>query len=157
METPERRIVAAGLQLPQAPEPKYSYRAFTRSGPFVYVSGQVPFIGDGELLARGKLGQQVSVESGQACARQAVLNALAVLRSAVGELSKVRQVLKLTVFVASAPDFIGQPGIADGASQLLADILGAPGEHARSAVGVAVLPLDAPVEVELIAEVDGTN
>jgi len=107
----------------------------------------------GEVQFTGKVGAEVSVEDGQAAARTCALNALAALKAEVGDLSKIKRIVKAVVFVASAPDFTGQPQVANGASELLGEIFGEAGKHARSAVGVAALPLNVPVEVELIAEV----
>jgi enamine deaminase RidA (YjgF/YER057c/UK114 family) len=108
---------------------------------------------EGELVTTGKVGGAVTPEQAQECARQCVLNALAAVRAEVGDLSAVKRVVKVVAFVASTPDFTGQPGVANGASELLGEVFGEAGRHARSAVGVAVLPLDAPVEVELVVEV----
>jgi enamine deaminase RidA (YjgF/YER057c/UK114 family) len=108
---------------------------------------------DGRLTTTGKVGGEVTVEEAVECARQCALNALAAVRAEIGELSNVKRIVKVVVFVASTPDFTGQPGVANGASELLGDVFGDLGRHARSAVGVSVLPLDAPVEVELVVEV----
>jgi enamine deaminase RidA (YjgF/YER057c/UK114 family) len=108
---------------------------------------------EGKLITTGKVGGEVAPEEAQDCARQCVLNALAAVRAEVGELSAVKRVIKVVAFVASTPDFTGQPGVANGASDLLGEVFGDVGKHARSAVGVPVLPLDAPVEVELVVEV----
>ena len=123
-----------------------------RSGNHVYTSGQLP-MRDGELILTGKVGGEVTPEQAVECARQCALNALAAVRAEVGDLSAVKRIVKVVVFVASTPDFTGQPGVANGASELLGEVFGDAGRHARSAVGVAVLPLDAPVEVELVVEV----
>jgi enamine deaminase RidA (YjgF/YER057c/UK114 family) len=123
-----------------------------RTGNYVFTSGQLPMRG-GELITTGKVGGEVSAEMGTECARQCALNALAAVKAEIGELSGVARVVKATVFVASTPDFTGQPGVANGASELLGDVFGDAGKHARSAVGVTALPLDAPVEVELVVEV----
>jgi enamine deaminase RidA (YjgF/YER057c/UK114 family) len=123
-----------------------------RTGGYVYTSGQLP-LRDGELMRIGKVGSEVSPEEAYECARQCALNALAAVRSEVGELSAVTRVVKVVGFVASAPGFTAQPQVVNGASELLGQVFGDSGQHARSAVGVAVLPLDAPVEVELVVEV----
>jgi enamine deaminase RidA (YjgF/YER057c/UK114 family) len=107
----------------------------------------------GELIATGKVGGEVSAEEAVECARQCALNALAAIRAEVGELANVKRVVKVVAFVASTPDFTGQPGVANGVSELLGEVFGDAGVHARSAVGVPVLPLDAPVEVEMVVEV----
>ncbi len=151
MPTPEERLAALGLSVPKVVPPVAAYVPGRRSGAYVYTSGQLP-MRDGELLATGKVGLEVGVEVATECARQAALNALAAVRSQV-PLSQVAAVVKVVVFVASSPDFTGQPGVANGASELLGAVFGDAGRHARSAVGVSVLPLDAPVEVELVVEV----
>ncbi|MGI8985453.1 MAG: RidA family protein [Nocardioidaceae bacterium] len=151
MATPEERLAELGLSVPEVVPPVAAYVPGRRSGGYVYTSGQLP-MRDGEMLATGKVGADVSVELATKCARQAALNALAAVRSQV-PLSQVAAVVKVVVFVASSPDFTGQPGVANGASELLGAVFGDAGRHARSAVGVSVLPLDAPVEVELVVEV----
>jgi enamine deaminase RidA (YjgF/YER057c/UK114 family) len=132
-----------------APVGAYSPAAI--SGNLVFTSGQLPFV-DGALPATGKVGAEVSAADAAGYARTCVLNALAAAQSVIGSLDRVTRVVKVTGFVASAPDFTGQPAVLNGASTVLGDIFGEAGTHARSAVGVAVLPLDAPVEVELILE-----
>jgi enamine deaminase RidA (YjgF/YER057c/UK114 family) len=150
--TPEERLATLGLELPEVVKPVAAYVPAARTGNLVYTAGQVP-MRDGKLIAAGKLGAEVSAETGIECARQCALNALAAVKSEVGDLGAVRRVVKVLAFVASTPDFTGQPQIANGASELLGQLFGDAGAHARSAVGVGVLPLDAPVEVELIVEV----
>ncbi|HEX6516964.1 MAG TPA: RidA family protein [Nocardioidaceae bacterium] len=150
--TPEQRLADLGLTVPDVVKPVASYVPAVRSGNYVYTSGQVP-MRDGQLLMAGKVGAEVTPEEATEAARQCALNALAAVRGEVGELSRVRRVVKVVVFVASAPDFTRQPQVANGASELLGKVFGDAGEHARSAVGVAVLPLDAPVEVEIQVEV----
>ncbi|SEG75274.1 Enamine deaminase RidA, house cleaning of reactive enamine intermediates, YjgF/YER057c/UK114 family [Nonomuraea solani] len=150
--TPEQRIEELGFTLPQPVAPLAAYVPTVRTGDLVYTSGQVPML-EGKLHQTGKLGVDLGTDEGKAQARICVLNALAALKAELGELSRVRRIVKVVVFVASAPDFIEQPQVANGASDLLAEVFGDQGKHARSAVGVAALPLDAPVEVELIAEV----
>ncbi|MFF3667441.1 RidA family protein [Microtetraspora malaysiensis] len=152
MTTPEKRIADLGLTLPEVVAPLAAYVPVVRTGDYVYTSGQLPMVG-GKLAVTGKVGAEVSAEEAAAQARICALNALAAVKSVVGDLSKVVRIVKVVAFVASAPGFTGQPQVANGASELLGEILGDAGKHARSAVGVAVLPLDAPVEVELIAEV----
>ena len=151
MSTPEERLTALGLSVPQVAKPVASYIPALRSGDHVYTSGQLP-LHEGEMIHTGKVGAEVSVEDGTACAQQCALNAIAAVGSQV-PLEQVRRVVKLTVFVASAPDFTGQPGVANGASELVGEVFGEAGRHTRPAVGVAVLPLDAPVEVEMVVEV----
>lgn len=151
MSTPQERLAALGLSVPQVAAPVASYIPALRSGDHVFTSGQLP-LRDGELIHTGKVGGEVTLEDGAACAQQCVLNALAAVASQV-PLEKVRRIVKLTVFVASTPDFTGQPKVANGASDLVGEVFGEAGRHTRSAVGVAVLPLDAPVEVEMVVEV----
>ena len=122
------------------------------SGNLVFTSGQLPMV-DGSLAAAGKVGAEVSAEDAKQLAATCALNALAAIKAEIGDLDRVRRIVKLVGFVASVPDFTGQPGVVNGASELLGEVFGEKGVHARSAVGVAVLPLDAPVEVELIVEI----
>ncbi|HEX5996092.1 MAG TPA: RidA family protein [Jiangellales bacterium] len=150
--TPEERLAEMGEAVPDVAAPVAAYVPTVRSGPYVYVSGQVPRRGD-DLMYTGKVGAEVTLEQAVACAHQCALNAIAAVKAEVGELSAVKQVVKVVGFVASAPDFTGQPQVINGASELLAAAFGAAGQHARSAVGVAALPLDVPVEVEMIVEV----
>lgn len=152
MTTPEDRLAALGLAVPEVAKPVAAYVPAVRSGDHVFTSGQLPMRA-GELIATGKVGGEVTPEVAVECARQCALNALAAVRAEVGELSAVRRVVKVVAFVASTPDFTGQPQVANGVSELLGEVFGDAGVHARSAVGVAVLPLDAPVEVELVVEV----
>jgi len=135
-----------------APGPEASVRPLRRTGNVLHMSGQVAFVGT-ELLATGVLGADVDVPTGQACARQCALNLLARLQEELGSLDAIDHVLKLTVFVASAPGFRDQPQVANGASEVFVEVLGEAGKHARSAVGVAELPLGTPVEVEALVEV----
>jgi len=152
-ESPEARLAALGLELPQVPAPLAAYLPAVRSGPYVYTAGQLPTVA-GKLLITGKVGDQVTAEEAAAAARIAALNALAAVASVTGEgLSSVVRVVKMTGFVASAPGFTGQPQVVNGASELMLEVFGEAGRHARSAVGASALPLDAPVEIELIAEV----
>lgn len=155
MPTPEERLAALGLDVPDVVPPVAVYLPAVRSGDHVYTAGQLP-MRDGALMATGKVGAEVSADDAYACARQCALNAIAAIRSIAGELSNVR-IVKVVAFVASTPDFTGQPGVANGASELLGEVFGDAGVHARSAVGVPVLPLDAPVEVEVIAEIVGAS
>lgn len=152
MSTPEERLAELGLAVPEVAKPVASYIPAVRSGIHVFTSGQLP-MREGQLIATGKVGGEVSPEEAVECARQCALNALAAVRAEVGELSAVKRVVKVVAFVASTPDFTGQPGVANGASELFGEVFGDAGRHARSAVGVPVLPLDAPVEVELVVEV----
>jgi enamine deaminase RidA (YjgF/YER057c/UK114 family) len=150
--TPEERLAELGLAVPEVVKPVAAYLPAVRSGQYVFTSGQLP-LREGQLVATGKVGGEIGVEEATECARQCALNALAAVRAEVGELSAVKRIVKVTVFVASTPDFTGQPGVANGASELFGEVFGDIGRHARSAVGVPVLPLDAPVEVELVVEV----
>jgi enamine deaminase RidA (YjgF/YER057c/UK114 family) len=145
------RLAALGIQLPPVAAPVASYVPAVYDGSLVWTSGQLPFVA-GSLPETGKVGAAVSPERGAELARLCALNALAAIHDLVG-LDAVTRVVKVVGYVASAPDFTGQPGVINGASSLLADVFGHAGRHARSAVGVAVLPLDAPVEVELVVAV----
>ena len=145
------RLDELGIELPQVAKPLASYVPAVRSGNLIYTAGQLP-LQAGKLAAIGKVGAAVAPEEGKALARICALNALAAIDSLVG-LDAVTQVIKVVGFVASAPGFNGQPGVVNGASDLLAEVFGDRGSHARSAVGVSELPLDAPVEVELVVEV----
>ncbi|GAB2943097.1 RidA family protein [Micromonospora polyrhachis] len=148
---PQAKLAELGLSLPEVVPPVASYVPAVQSGNHVYVSGQLP-MADGKLLATGKVGAGVSAEQAKDLAARCALNALAAVDSLVG-LENVVKIVKVTGFVASAEGFTGQPGVINGASDLLGAVFGEAGRHARSAVGVAELPLDAPVEVEIIVEV----
>jgi enamine deaminase RidA (YjgF/YER057c/UK114 family) len=150
--SPEARLAAIGLTLPKVTRPLAAYVPAVRTGNYVYTSGQIPVV-DGQLLATGKVGADIGAVEASALARTCALNALAAVASVTGGLDAVRRIVKVTGFVASAPGFTGQAQVVNGASELLIEVFGEAGRHARSAVGMAVLPLDAPVEVELIAEV----
>jgi enamine deaminase RidA (YjgF/YER057c/UK114 family) len=150
--TPEERLAGLGRALPPVAAALASYVPAVRSGAFVFTSGQLPMV-EGSLVATGKVGADVSADDAKELAATCALNALAAVKAEIGDLAKVRRIVKVVGFVASAPDFTGQPGVVNGASELLGAVFGDVGIHARSAVGVAVLPLDAPVEVELIVEV----
>ena len=146
-------MAAAGIVLPAVATPLAAYVPARRSGDHIWTSGQLPLV-DGKLVAVGKLGADVSVPDGVAAARAAALNAVAAVAAEAGGVDKVLRVLRVVVYVASTPDFVDQPMVANGASELLAEIFGPEnGSHVRSAVGVSVLPLDASVEVELVVEV----
>jgi enamine deaminase RidA (YjgF/YER057c/UK114 family) len=152
VSTPEERLAELGLQVPEVAKPVAAYVPAVRSGNHVFTSGQLP-MREGQLVITGKVGGEVSAEEAVECARQCALNALAAVRAEIGELSRIKRIVKVVAFVASTPDFTGQPGVANGASELFGQVFGEIGQHARSAVGVPVLPLDAPVEVELVVEV----
>ena len=150
--TPEDRLAELGLEVPEVAKPVAAYIPALRSGNLVFTSGQLP-MREGTLITTGKVGGEVTPEQAVECARQCALNALAAVRAEIGDLSNVKRIVKVVAFVASTPDFTGQPGVANGASELLGEVFGDRGQHARSAVGVPVLPLDAPVEVELVVEI----
>jgi enamine deaminase RidA (YjgF/YER057c/UK114 family) len=158
--TPEERLAELGLTLPAVAKPVAAYVPALRTGNYVYTSGQLPMV-DGVLVEVGKVGTggdgSVSPDAAKAAARICALNAMAAVRAVVGELSVVARVVKVVGFVASVPTFTGQAGVVNGASELLMEVFGGGpdgvGVHARSAVGVAVLPLDASVEIELVVEV----
>lgn len=139
------------MSLPAVAAPVAAYVPAVISGNHVYTSGQLPFI-DGKLPATGKVGAEVSAEDAKSMAATCAINAIAALKSVIGDLDRVTRIVKVVGFVSSDPSFTGQPGVINGASELLSEVFGEAGVHARSAVGVAVLPLDSPVEVELIAE-----
>jgi enamine deaminase RidA (YjgF/YER057c/UK114 family) len=151
-ELASERLAALGLSLPAVVPPVAAYVPAVRTGNYVYVSGQLPLV-EGKLQGTGKVGDGVAPGDAAALARIAALNALAAAASVAGGLDAITRIVKVTCFVASAPGFTGQAQVANGASELLIEVLGEAGRHARSAVGMAVLPLDTPVEVELIAEV----
>ncbi|MDQ3762723.1 MAG: RidA family protein [Actinomycetota bacterium] len=145
------RLTALGLALPPVAAPAGAYVPAVRSGSLVFTAGQLPLVG-GAMATTGKLGAEIDTERGQELARTCMLNALAAVDGLVG-LDAVVRVVKMVGFVASAPGFTAQPAVVNGASELLSEVFGAAGAHARSAVGVAELPLGAPIEVELIVEV----
>ncbi len=145
------RLAELGLEIPAVAKPLAAYVPAVVSGNLVFTSGQLPFVA-GALPATGKVGSAVSAEDARGYAAICVLNALAAAKSAIGSLDRVTRVVKVVGFVASDPSFTGQPGVINGASELLGELFGDAGVHARSAVGVAVLPLDSPVEIELILE-----
>jgi enamine deaminase RidA (YjgF/YER057c/UK114 family) len=149
---PEQRLVDLGLDLPPPPRPVASYIPVSISGDLAFVSGQIPLV-EGTLVARGKVGADLDLEAGVEAARMCVLQALAALRADLGSLDRVRKIVKVSVFVASAEGFTDQPKVANGASDLLVELFGDGGRHARVAVGVSELPLGSPVEVELVAEI----
>lgn len=150
--TPEETLAKLGFTLPTVAKPVAAYVPTVRTGNLVYVSGQVPFV-DGKLPKTGRLGEGVTLEEGQNLARICVLNALAAVKAEVGSLDRVKRIVRVGAFVASANEFTQQPQVANGASELLLQVFGEAGRHARAAVGVNVLPLGAPVEVELLVEV----
>ena len=152
MPTPEERLQELGVSLPAPVAPVAAYVPCVRTGNLVYVSGQVPSV-DGKPTHLGHLGGDVDLEAGRAAARTCAVNVLAALKAELGELSRVRRVVKVTGFVASTPGFADMPQVVNAASELFGDVFGDAGRHARAAVGVAALPLGVPVEVEAIVEV----
>jgi enamine deaminase RidA (YjgF/YER057c/UK114 family) len=151
--TPEETLAKLGFPLPTPARPLAAYVPTVRVGDLVFVAGQLPSV-DGKLVATGRLGEGVSVEKGHELARIAAVNALAALKAEVGELSRVKRIVRVGAFVASVDSFTDQPKVANGASELLVQVFGDKGKHARAAVGVNVLPLGAPVEIELLAQVE---
>ena len=156
MASPEDRLRELGYELPPVPQPAASYVPATRAGTLVFTAGQIPFQG-GELARTGKVGDAVTLEEAKEAARLCALNALAAAAAEAGGLNNISRIVKVTGFVASAQGFNGQPQVLNGASDLLGEVFGEAGLHARSAVGVAELPLDAPVEVELVVELGGAT
>ena len=148
--TPEEKITQLGLSLPPAPKPVGFYQPFVVSGKLAFLSGQIPKDATGKLLT-GKVGKDLSLAEGQAAARLAALNALSIMKNLIG-FEKIRRVVKMTGFVQTAPDFYEIPAVLNKASELFAEVMGEQGSHARSAVGMASLPLNAAVEIELILE-----
>ncbi|GAA2638154.1 RidA family protein [Streptomyces vastus] len=151
MSAVESKLAELGLTLPEVVPPLAAYQPAVQTGVYVYTSGQLPMV-DGKLAATGKVGAEVTPEVAKELAATCALNALAAVKSVARDLDRVARVVKVVGFVASAADFTGQPAVVNGASELLGAVLGDKGVHARSAVGVAVLPLDSPVEVEIQVE-----
>ncbi|HEX3705516.1 MAG TPA: RidA family protein [Mycobacteriales bacterium] len=152
MSQVEARLADLGLTVPDVAKPLAAYVPAVRSGDLVWTSGQLPTV-DGELKATGKVGAEVTVEQAAELARVCALNAIAAIKGVIGDLDQVERVVKVTGYVASAPSFFRQPAVVNGASELIGAAFGETGKHARSAVGVAVLPLDAPVEVEMVVQI----
>lgn len=148
----EARIAELGLNIPVVPAPLAAYVPAVRSGDYVYTSGQLPFL-NGELIAVGQVHAEVDIDSAVACARQCALNALAALKTVIGSLDDVEQIVKVTGFVAAPSDFSQHPLVVNGASELLGEIFKGAGKHARSAVGVSSLPMNAPVELEMVVRI----
>jgi enamine deaminase RidA (YjgF/YER057c/UK114 family) len=148
----EQRIIDLGFLLPETSKPLAAYIPAVQSGNLVFTSGQLPMIA-GSLAETGKVGGPVSPERAKELATVCALNALAAVKTVIGDLDKIKRIVKVVGFVSSVPEFSGQPAVVNGASEFLGEVFGEKGIHARSAVGVAVLPLDAPVEIELIVEV----
>ena len=147
----EERIQELGLTLPPVATPAGAYLPAMISGNLVFTAGQIPLV-DGKLMATGKVGANLTAEEGKEIAQRCALNAIAAVKGVIGDLDRITRIVKVVGFVASTPDFTAQPTVLNGASELFEQIFGEIGKHARSAVGVASLPLDAPVEVELIVE-----
>lgn len=152
MSHPEEKLAELGLKLPEVAKPVAAYVPAVRTGNLVYVRSAAA--ARGTLIATGKVGAEVTAEVAAECAQQCALNALAAVKAEIGDLANIKRIVKAVAFIASTPDFTGQPQVANGASELFGQVFGEAGQHARSAVGVPVLPLDAPVEVELIVEVN---
>ena len=148
--TPEEKIQELGLSLPPSPKPVGLYQPFVVSGKLAFLSGQISKDAEGKILT-GKVGKDISLAEGQAAARLAALNALSIMKHLIG-FEKIRRVVKMTGFVQTAPDFYEIPAVVNGASELLAEVMGEQGKHARSAVGMASLPMNAAVEIELVLE-----
>jgi enamine deaminase RidA (YjgF/YER057c/UK114 family) len=148
----EQRIIDLGFVLPETAKPLAAYIPAVQSGNLVFTSGQLPMVA-GSLAETGKVGGSVSPERAKELATVCALNALAAVKTVIGDLDKIKRVVKVVGFVSSVPEFSGQPAVVNGASEFLGEVFGDKGIHARSAVGVAVLPLDAPVEIELIVEI----
>ena len=151
--SPEDKLKMLGIVLPEAPQPLGSYVPVTRTGNLVFLSGILPLV-EGKLLRQGKVGEDITIDDAREDAKRVVMNALAVLRSHIGSLNTVKRSIKITGYIASSPDFTEQPKVLNAASDLLHEIFGEAGRHARAAVGVTVLPLNAPVEIEFIFEVE---
>ena len=149
----ENRLSELGLLLPEAPKPVAAYIPAKQSGKLVFTAGQLPMV-NGELISKGILGQEVAIEDANKAARVCTLNALAAIKGVIGDLDRIKQIVRVVGYVASIPTFTQQPAVVNGASELLLEIFGDAGKHARSAVGMAVLPLNASVEIELTVEVE---
>jgi enamine deaminase RidA (YjgF/YER057c/UK114 family) len=150
--SPEDKLEELGIKLPEAPKPLGSYVPSVQTGNLLYLSGILPLI-NGKLLRTGRVGESVSLDEAKEDARTATINALSVLKSSIGNLDKVKRCIKISGYIASAPDFTEQPKVLNAASDLIFEVFGEAGRHARAAVGVNVLPLNSPVEIEFIFEV----
>jgi enamine deaminase RidA (YjgF/YER057c/UK114 family) len=149
----EDRLKSLGLELPAIPKPLAAYIPAKQSGKLVFTAGQLPMV-NGELISKGLLGKDVEIEEANNAARICTLNALAAIKGVIGDLDKIKQVVRVVGYVASLPTFTQQPAVVNGASELLLEIFDDAGKHARSAVGMAVLPLNASVEIELTVEIE---
>ncbi|KAF0144161.1 MAG: endoribonuclease L-PSP [Nitrospirae bacterium] len=150
--SPEEKLKELGLELPEVPKPLGSYVPFVRTGNLIFLSGMLPLRG-GKLNRQGRVGEKVTINEALEDARTAAINALAVLKSNIGSLNKVRRCIKITGYIASAPDFTEQPRVLNAASDLMVEVFGEAGKHARAAVGVNILPLNSPLEIEFIFEI----
>ena len=149
----ESRISELNISLPEAPKPVAAYIPAKQTGKLVFTAGQLPMV-NGELISKGLLGQDVEIDEANKAARICTLNALAAIKGVIGDLDRIKQIVRVVGYVASVPTFTQQPAVVNGASELLLEIFGENGKHARSAVGMAVLPLNASVEIELTVEVE---
>ena len=147
--SPEERLKASGIELPEAPKPLGSYVPFVRTGNLVFLSGVLPLV-EGKLSRTGRVGEKVTVDEARDDAKQAAINALSVLKSHLGSLNRVRRCIKITGYVSSAQNFTGQAGVLNAASDFMFEVFGEMGKHARAAVGVNILPLNSPLEIEFI-------
>ncbi|MDI6745162.1 MAG: RidA family protein [Thermodesulfovibrionales bacterium] len=152
MIMPEERLKQLGIELPAAPKPLGSYIPLVRTGNLIFLSGMLPLV-EGKLTREGRVGEKVTIDEAREDAKQSAINALSILKSHLGSLNRVRKCIKITGYIASASDFIGQPDVLNAASDFMFEIFGEVGKHARAAVGVNVLPLNSPVELEFIFEV----
>ena len=153
MPNVEQKLTQLGLVLPETPKPVAAYIPAKQAGNLVFTAGQLPMV-NGELISKGLLGQDVEIDEANKAARICTLNALAAIKGVVGDLDRIKQIVRVVGYVASVPTFTQQPAVVNGASELLLEIFGESGKHARSAVGMAVLPLNASVEIELTVEVE---
>ncbi len=149
---PEKKIIEMGIELPEAPKPVASYVAAVQTGNYIYVSGQLPLV-QGSLQSEGKVGGDIDLDEAYQAAKTCTINCLSVVKEQTGDLSKVKKVVKVTGYVSSASGFNKQPQVINGASDFIAEVFGKAGEHSRAAVGVSELPLNSPVEVDMIVEV----
>jgi enamine deaminase RidA (YjgF/YER057c/UK114 family) len=149
----ESKLIELTLSLPDAPKPVAAYVPAKQTGNLVFTAGQLPMV-NGELISKGLLGQDVEIDEANKAARICTLNALAAIKGVIGDLDRIKQIVRVVGYIASVPTFTQQPAVVNGASELLLEIFGENGKHARSAVGMAVLPLNASVEIELTVEVE---
>jgi enamine deaminase RidA (YjgF/YER057c/UK114 family) len=153
MPNVEQKLTQLGLVLPETPKPVAAYIPAKQAGNLVFTAGQLPMV-NGELISKGLLGQDVEIDEANKAAQICTLNALAAIKGVVGDLDRIKQIVRVVGYVASVPTFTQQPSVVNGASELLLEIFGENGKHARSAVGMAVLPLNASVEIELTVEIE---